>query len=418
MSIWLIILLTLTFSAFFSGMEIAFLSANRMHIELESKKGTFPFRILSYLSRNPGRFIAAMLVGNNVALVIYGLFMPDIVEPYLQWAGNKYLILLLTTLVGTLVILFVAEFIPKAIFNTRANELIKIFALPASLFYAIFYPIVGFVTFLSNLVIRGIFKAEMPRDQPVFGKIDLDNYIAEQTSRASSEEDVDPEIEIFQNALEFAETKVREFMIPRTEIMAVPVDEPIEKLKERFIEHGYSKILIYEENIDHIIGYVHAYELFKRPADIRSILRPLLFIPESMNANEVLNHLIRDKRSIAVIIDEFGGTSGLVTLEDVVEEIFGEIDDEHDTEDHVEQVLSESEFVFSGRLEIDYLNSKYDLELPESDNYSTLGGLIFERTETIPEKGTRIRVEDYVLVIKKVSSNRIEEVRVLVNNND
>ncbi len=413
MSYGLAILIALFFSAFFSGMEIAFVSSNKLHLELQHKKGLFPYSIISYLQKHRGRFIAALLIGNNVALVYYGQSMHQVLEPVFNMPNLPYLTLLFETLISTLIILFIAEFLPKAIFKARAEEALKKFAVPGMLFYILIFPFVIIVTGISNILLKVFFKTTVNSNEPAFTRIDLDHFIDSKTEN-NHQEEVDHEIEIFKNALEFPEQKVREFMIPRTEMVAVSETETVESLKQHFIETGFSKILVYRKNIDHIIGYVHAFELFNKPENLKSILRPVLFIPESMKADEILNLLTRENRSIAVVIDEFGGTSGMLTLEDVVEEIFGEITDEHDTEDLIETELNNHEFLFSARQEIDYLNNKYKLNLPESENYNTLSGLIFETTESIPEKGDEIKIGDYIFVITKVSSNRLEEVKLTV----
>ncbi|GGH65817.1 MAG: HlyC/CorC family transporter [Bacteroidetes bacterium] len=409
---YIVILLALLASAFFSGMEIAFLSANRLQIELESKKRRLPNIIISYLVKHPTRFISTMLVGNNVAIVLFGLYLPDILSPYFQWTDSEYLVLLLQTIISTVVVLFLAEYLPKALFSARSNEGLKAFSIPVVVFYLLTYPIVSGITSISKYLLRVVFKTNLDSDQPVFSKVDIDHYIEENTN--NDDEEVDHEIEIFRNALDFSDIKAREFMIPRTEILAAEKAEGISELHRRFIETGYSKIIVYNENIDNIIGYVHAYELFKKPENIRSILRPVSFIPETMTANDVLNLFTRDKRNMAIVLDEFGGTAGLITLEDVVEEIFGDIDDEHDTDELLERQVGPNEYIFSARLEIDYLNDEYRFSLPESDNYTTLGGLVTDMLESIPEKGERVALDDYILEVHDVSSNRLEEVRVLV----
>jgi CBS domain containing-hemolysin-like protein len=412
-----VILLSLLASAFFSGIEIAYVTSNKFHIEIENKKGNFSYQVLSKLMKKPARFIAAMLVGNNIALVVYGTFMPELLDPLLGGISNEYVLLLGQTLLSTIIILVLAEFLPKAVFNTHSTRLLEAFALPTQLFYWLFAPIVALMIWVSNFVMKYILKTDTAHTQQVFDKVDLDNYIRERTDAGTEEEDVDAEIQIFRNALDFSEIKAREFMVPRTEIEAVDVDAGLEELRARFIESNLSKILIYKNNVDNIIGYAHSFELFKLPKSIRSMLRPVSFIPESMAANEVLNLLIKERRSIAVVIDEFGGTSGLVTIEDIVEELFGEIDDEHDTEDLLEKQVHEDEWVLSARHEISYLNEKYDLQLPESENYTTLGGLILNLLESIPEKGERINLEHYLFEIKEVSNARIEEVRLIREDN-
>lgn len=417
--------MSLLFSAFFSGVEIAFVSSNKFHIEIENKKGNFAYQLLSQLVKKPSRFIATMLVGNNIALVIYGMFMPELLNPYLEainpYVGgfftNEYALLLVQTLISTILILVVAEFLPKAIFNTFSTRLLEVFALPSYIFYWLFYLIVSLMIGVSNFVMKYILRAGEEQGKQAFDKVDLDNYVRERTESSSQHEDEeDPEIQIFRNALGFSEQKAREFMIPRTEIIAMDVEADLASLTENFIESNLSKILIYKESVDNIIGYVHSFELFKKPKDIRSILRPVSFIPESMTANEILNSLIRDRRSIAVVLDEFGGTSGLITVEDVVEELFGEIDDEHDVEDLIDIKLSDAEYRFSARQEIDYINEKYNLELPESDNYNTLGGLILNHLESIPEKGELLHLDPFIMKIEEVSNSKIELVHLKISN--
>ncbi|HAD95752.1 MAG TPA: hemolysin [Cryomorphaceae bacterium] len=415
MSIVGYIILSILFSAFFCGVEIAFISSNRFHIEIENKKGNFAYQVISFLVKNPSRFIAAMLVGNNIALVLYGIFMPRLLNPVLGGLENEYVLLLIQTILSTVIILVIAEFLPKAVFNTHSTRLLEIFALPSSFFYFLFYPIVSFMMGISNFVMRYILRAKETESRLVFDRVDLDNYIRERTDNSSSGEvEEDPEIQIFRNALDFSNRKAREFMIPRTEIIAMDVVQDIKVLRDKFVESNLSKILIYKDSIDNIIGYTHSFELFKKPRNIRSILRPVSFIPESMPANEILNLLIRERRSIAVVLDEFGGTSGLVTVEDIVEELFGEIDDEHDVEELIETKLSENEYRFSARQEIDYLNEKYDLGLPESENYSTLGGLILDHLESIPQPGEKFHINPFVFSIDKVSNSRIEEIRLKI----
>lgn len=396
-------------------MEIAFVSSNKFHIEVENKKGNFAYQLLSQLVKKPSRFIATMLVGNNIALVIYGMFMPELLNPYLGFT-NEYVLLLVQTIISTIIILVVAEFLPKAIFNTYSTRLLEVFALPSYLFYWLFYIVVSFMIGVSNFVMKYILRAGEEKGKEAFDKVDLDNYIKERTeSSAQYEEEEDPEIQIFRNALGFSEQKAREFMIPRTEMIAIDVEQSIAVLTEKFIESNLSKILIYKESIDNIIGYVHSFELFKKPEDIRAVLRPVSFIPESMPANEILNLLIRDRRSIAVVLDEFGGTSGLITVEDVVEELFGEIDDEHDVEELIETKISDVEFRFSARQEIDFLNEKYSLNLPESENYTTLGGLILNHLESIPEKGEVLYLEPFIIKMEEVSNSKIELVHIKIS---
>ncbi len=413
MEILIIIAATVLFSAFFSGIEIAFVSANKFHIEVENKKGNFAYQIISYLVQNPSRFIAAMLVGNNIALVIYGIFMPQVLAPFIS-VDNPYLLLLYNTVLSTLLILVFAEFLPKAIFNSHSNRLLEVFALPSGLFYFLFFPVVSLMIGVSNFVMKYILKAKEDEEQKAFNKVDLDNYIRERTDTIDQDEEVDHEIQIFRNALEFGDVKAREFMVPRTEVVAMDVNSTVAELRTEFIDSSLSKILIYKESIDNIIGYVHSFELFKQPKQIREILRPVGFIPESMAANEILNLLIKERRSMVVVLDEFGGTSGLVTMEDVVEELFGEIDDEHDTEELLEKKLAVDLFLFSARQEIDQLNDKWNLELPESENYSTLGGLVINHLESIPEKGEELALGNYLLKVEQVSNAKIEVVQLKI----
>lgn len=411
MTYLIIIFLTIVFSALFSGLEMAYLSANKLHIELQRKKGVFPYAQLSYLVQNPARFIATILVGNNIALVVYGHYMHLELGPLFGFTSSEYLILFLETFCSTILILFLAEYIPKALFRAHADNMLKIFAIPAYLLYFLLYLPVSFFTGISNIVIKYFLRKEIPDYKPVFGRVELDNYVRERIAdQRDDEEEIDPELEIFKNALEFSTRKAREFMIPRTELTAMDVTGSIDEMKELLVETGFSKILVYDDSIDNVIGYAHAFELFRKPKDIRSILRPLLFIPESMKANEILNSFTRENRNMAIVIDEFGGTAGLITLEDVVEEIFGEIEDEHDTDEFIERKISESEYVFSSRLEIDYINDEYELDLPESDNYTTLGGWIIDEHESIPEKGEVIIIGNFSVTIRKVSDNRIEEI--------
>jgi len=413
LEILIIIAATVLFSAFFSGIEIAFVSANKFHIEVENKKGNFAYQIISYLVQNPSRFIAAMLVGNNIALVIYGIFMPQVLAPFIS-VDNPYLLLLYNTVLSTLLILVFAEFLPKAIFNSHSNRLLEVFALPSGLFYFLFFPVVSLMIGVSNFVMKYILKAKEDEEQKAFNKVDLDNYIRERTDTIDQDEEVDHEIQIFRNALEFGDVKAREFMVPRTEVVAMDVNSTVAELRTEFIDSSLSKILIYKESIDNIIGYVHSFELFKQPKQIREILRPVGFIPESMAANEILNLLIKERRSMVVVLDEFGGTSGLVTMEDVVEELFGEIDDEHDTEELLEKKLAVDLFLFSARQEIDQLNDKWNLELPESENYSTLGGLVINHLESIPEKGEELALGNYLLKVEQVSNAKIEVVQLKI----
>lgn len=417
---WLIaiICISLAFSAFFSGMEIAFVSSNKLRIELEKKQGKFAARILSLFLEQPSKFIATMLLGNNAALVIYGLGMAQLMEPTLRgWVDNEVFVLLTQTICSTLIILVTAEFLPKTIFVRNPNWWLSIMAVPLIVIWVSLYILTLFTVWLSKLVLK-IGKMNMTEDKPAFGRVDLDNYVREITERQEQAEALDSEIQIFQNALEFSSVKARDCMVPRTEIVAVDVDTDIDVLRQKFIDTGLSKILIYRDNIDHIIGYTHSLELFKQPQQIKNILLPVTIIPETITANNILEMFIQKNRGLAIVLDEFGGTSGMLTIEDIVEEIFGEIEDEHDTEELFEHQVNEVEFNLSGRHEIDYLNEKYKLDLPESDDYETLAGLVIHNCESIPEPETVIQVDKFTITVTEVSDNKIDQVKLLMENDE
>jgi len=424
----LIIILCLLLSAFFSGMEIAFVSSNKVHIELQKNKTDIIASILKILTKKPSKFIATMLVGNNIALVVYGFFMGDLVMEWfagMQPLQNQFLSYLITdaslftqTLISTLVILFTAEFLPKVFFQIYANVLLKVFSLPAFVFYYLFSFVSSFVIWISDIILKNIFKIEGDKVQLNFSKVELGDYINEQMETIESKEDVDSEIQIFQNALQFSEVKAREVMIPRNEIVAVDISEDTKNLTEIFTKTGLSKLLVYKESNDDIVGYVHSFEMFRQPKDIQSILMPVVFVPETMLVKEILNSLIKKGKSIAVVVDEYGGTSGMMTVEDIVEELFGEIEDEHDSVILVEETIRENLYKFSARLDVDYINEKYDLDLPESENYETLGGMIVNTTEEIPEVGEEVRIDQFTIKIMEASNKKIELVSVKVNSGD
>lgn len=351
-----------------------------------------------------------MLVGNNIALVVYGFFMGDLLMEYIPIAGFSGL--LIQTLISTLIILLTAEFLPKVFFQIYANSLVKIFAVPAYFFYFLFSLISEFIIWISDLVLKLIFKSEGDTVQLTFSKLELGNYISEQMEIAETKEEMDSEIQIFQNALDFSEVKSREAMIPRTEVVAVDINTTPKELAKIFTETGLSKILVYKENIDDILGYVHSFELFKKPASIKKVLMPVVFVPETMLVKDVLGILSKKRKSIAVVIDEYGGTSGIITVEDIIEELFGDIEDEHDSIALIEEELGDGHYKFSARLEVDYLNETYKLNLEESENYETLGGLIVNFTEEIPDQGETVEIEDYIFTILEVSSTKIELVEV------
>ncbi len=423
-----IIVSTLLLSAFFSGMEIAYVSSNKIHIELEKKQDDFLGKILRKLTAKPSKFIATMLIGNNIALVIYGFKMGDLlVEWFLSMLPSNstvlnYLLvdlqLLTQTVISTLIILLTAEFLPKVFFQIYANSLLKILALPAYIFYVFFSLISDFVLWISNAVLKNIFKANGEDVELVMTKVELGNYISEQMESVEDHDEVDSEIQIFQNALEFSEVKAREVMVPRTEITAVDISETIENLTQLFIETGRTKIIVYKNTIDDILGYVHAFELFKKPKTIKSILIPIGFVPETILIKDVLNILTKKRKSMSVVIDEYGGTSGIMTVEDIIEELFGEIEDEHDNVDLTEEQLSENTFKFSARLEVDYINETFKLNLPESENYETLGGLIVNATEEIPEENDDVLIDNFKFTIAEVSSTKIDVVLLKILEED
>ena len=409
-------------------MEIAFVSANKIHIEIEKKQEGFLAGILSRITQKPSKFIATMLIGNNAALVVYGFYMGDVLMQWFQGMlplENPLLQALLTdfslltqTVISTLIILITAEFLPKVLFQIYANSLLKILAFPAYLFYLLFSLLSDFVIRVSDVILKTFFRTDGDEVQLAFSKIELGDYITEQMETVEEEDEVDSEIQIFQNALEFSAVKAREVMVPRTEIMAVEIHETPKNLAKLFTETGYSKILVYKDTIDNIIGYIHSYELFKRPKTIKSILLPVEFVPETMLIQDILNVLTKKRKSMAVVLDEYGGTSGIMTVEDIVEELFGEIEDEHDSTDLHEEQLDIDTYKFSARHEVDYLNEQYKLDLPESEEYETLGGLIVNVTGEIPEQDSEIRIEGYLFTILEVSSTKIDLVALKVVEND
>lgn len=415
MSPLIVILICLVFSALFSGIEIAFISANKLKVQLDKKQGQLSSLLVSWFYQRQDFFIATMLVGNNISLVIYGLQTAILLEPIIhKWVVQDILVLIIQTFIATMVILLTAEFLPKTLFRIRPNKAVKLFSIPLLAFYVILFPITWLAVSSSNFLLRRIFRSAPGNEsnRGVFSKVDLSHLISLNTGNKSSDENNDHEMKLFQNALDFSNVKLRECMIPRTEIAAIEIMENIENLKKIFIGTGFSRILIYEENIDKIIGYAHHADLFKHPVDIRSIVRPVPIVPESMPANKLLQQLLANRLSTAIVVDEFGGTAGLVTIEDVLEEIFGEIEDEHDVQIHVEEQVSDSEFLLSGRLEIDYLNEKYNLGLPVSEEYETLAGLILDIHESIPPVNDSIPVDKFKFTIIESSETRIELVKL------
>ena len=409
----IIILTTLVLSAFFSGFEIAYVSSNKVHVEILKKQEGVIANVLTKLTRKPSKLLATMLVGNNVALVVYGFEMGKVMTVLLPPFFQN---VLWHTIISTLIILITAEFMPKVFFQIYANQLLKVFAIPAYFFYLLFYPFSSFVMWISDFVLRVFFKTKGDYEPLSFSKVELVDYISEQMENAPKKEEVDSEVQMFQNALEFSGVKAREIMIPRTEIVAVELNESIENLIATFVSSGFSKILIYNENIDDILGYVHSFDMFKKPKAIKEVLIPIVNIPETIQINEVLNILTRKRKSMAVVLDEYGGTSGIVTLEDIVEELFGEIEDEHDKDKFIEEQISDTEYLFSARLEVEYLNETYHLDIPESEEYETLGGFIVLHNEGIPTQGEVIEIPPFTFTIEACSQTKIETVRLTVNN--
>ena len=407
-------LLSLFFSAFFSGIEIAFISANKLQLELDKNTGKFPSNIISYFSKNESDFITTMLVGNNIALVVYGIVMTQILTPELsEYFSSSLSLLLAQTFITTIIVLITAEFLPKAIFRIFPNQILKIFSLPIWLFFVVFRPLALLMLNTANIILKYIFKQEISNDKQVFGKNDLDDFLSNVKS-AEGIEDTRVEVEMLQNALDLTDKKVRECMVPRTDIIAMDVLSSINDVKEKFIKTKLSKLLIYKGNIDKVIGYIHSSDLFKNPKNVRSVLLPISFVPESMLAMDMLNQFIENNKGVALVVDEFGGTSGMITIEDVTEEIVGEIVDEHDVEELTDEQLSENSFRFLGKIDIEMVNKKYNLQLPESDEYETIAGLLLHHFEEIPKKDDVIELEEYQFNIINVNETTIQEVRLEV----
>ncbi|MAD96873.1 MAG: hemolysin [Flavobacteriaceae bacterium] len=412
----LIIVISILLSAFFSGMEIAFVSSNKLHIELEKKRAGVVAKILARITKKSSRFITTMLVGNNIALVIYSYYMGRFLVDLLPLEGyNDFTILIIQTLISTSIILVTAEFLPKAIFRIYANEVLKLFAIPAFIFYYIFHVFSSVISGISDFLLKAFFKTDNLEAQTEFSKEELGHYISEQMEIGSDSDELDSEIQIFQNALEFHNVRAREIMVPRTEIISVDIHDNVTHLKNTFVETGISKVIVHNNSLDDILGYVSAFELFKKPKTIKSILLPVELIPESMMISDLLNLLTKKRKSVAIVIDEYGGTSGIITVEDIVEELFGEIEDEHDVQELREEVISETEFNFSARLEVDYVNETYNLNIPKSDAYSTLGGFIIDHTEDIPEEKEELEIENCTIKILKTSGSKIDEIHLEVH---
>jgi putative hemolysin len=413
-----IIILCLILCAFFSGMEIAFISSNKIYLEIEKKQENFISNILTKLTEKPSKFIAAMLIGNNIALVVYGFFMGDLLMRWIDLMSfhfSDFLSLLIQTLISTLIVLVTAEFFPKVFFQIYANTLMRVLALPAYAFYLLFYYISSFFIWVSDFVLIKFLKTEGDQAPLYFSKAELGNYITEQMSTVEDNEEMDSEIQMFQNALDFSGVKARDIMSPRTEIVAIDLFDSVAELKDLFIETGYSKIVVYQNSLDDIIGYVHSFDLFKKPKNIKSIVISVEFVPETIYIKEAMDLLTKKRKSVAVVLDEYGGTSGIITIEDIVEELFGEIEDEHDSDEELtEKELGDGVYVFSARLDVEYLNLTYKLNIPESDSYGTLGGFIVDSTKEIPLKGDVITIGIYHFVIEEATNKKIELVKMTI----
>ncbi|MCR6505406.1 MULTISPECIES: hemolysin family protein [Bacteroides] len=410
------LLITMALSAFFSGMEIAFVSVDKLRFEMERKAGVTSC-IISYFLRNPNNFISTMLVGNNIALVIYGILMAQLIEVNLL-AGiisNHFVMVLVQTIISTLIILVTGEFLPKTLFKINPNLMLRVCAIPLFICYVILFPISKFASGLSYLFLRvSGMKVNKEASAKAFGKVDLDYFIQSSIENAESEEELDAEVKIFQNALDFSNIKIRDCIVPRTEVVAVDLTTTLEELKCLFVESGISKIIVYDGNIDNVVGYIHSSEMFRNPVDWRNNVKEVPIVPETMSAHKLMKLFMQQKKTIAVVVDEFGGTAGIVSLEDLVEEIFGDIEDEHDNTSYVCKQLGEHEYVLSARLEIEKVNETFGIDLPESDDYLTVGGLILNRYQSFPKLHEVIEVDNYQFKIIKVTATKIELVRLKV----
>jgi CBS domain containing-hemolysin-like protein len=406
-------------SAFFSGMEIAFVSVDKLRFEMEKKPGIIS-SILSYFFHHSNNFISTMLVGNNIVLVVYGMLMAKIIETH--WlAGvpmNQFALLLIETVISTLIILVVGEFLPKTLFKINPNLMMKVFAIPLYLFYIILYPISKFSSALSYVFLR-LFGMDVNKEvsDKAFGRVDLDYFVTTSIENAENEDELDTEVKIFHNAMDFSSVKIRDCIVPRTEIVAVDVADPMSKLMNEFIESGISKVIVYDGNIDNIVGYIHSSEMFRNPTDWHKSIKKIPIVPETMSAHKLMSIFMQEKKSIAVVVDEFGGTAGIVSLEDLVEEIFGDIEDEHDNTSYICKQVGENEYLLSGRMEIEKVNETLDLDLPESDDYLTVAGLILDVYQSFPKLHDVVTVGKYEFKMIKMTATKIEIVRLKVNEN-
>jgi CBS domain containing-hemolysin-like protein len=413
---YLLIFTSLLFSAFFSGMELAYLASNRLKIEVQIKQKSFQGKILSVLYKKDSTMIAMLLLGNNIALVVYGISAANILNPIISDWGitNNATILILQTLLSTLLVLVTAEFLPKAIVQINPNNFLNIGSLILLIIFWILFLPTQVILLLSNLILK-LFGIQNQNSDKVFSKVDLEHYVDDLSSRIKAEQEFSNEMLILRNALDFSNVKARDCMVPRTEIIAVDIDEELEVVQKQFINKGLSKIIVYRDSIDNIIGYVHSYDLFTRPQSIKQVLKPISFVPTVITGKELLEKFTKQAGSLAVVTDEYGGTAGIITLEDVIEEIFGEIEDEHDNEDWMEERINDKEFLFSARVDIDYLIETYNLDLEESNEYETLAGLMIFHLEKIPEQNTTLRIGNYKFIIEEVSDRKIEKVRLIID---
>jgi CBS domain containing-hemolysin-like protein len=419
MNLLLVILITILFSAFFSGMEIAFISANRLRLELDKKHNIVFSNIISLFTKHPGQFIATMLVGNNLALVIYGIAFAKLLKPILDvYIHSNLLVLLTQTIISTLLILGTAEYLPKMLFRINPNKILKFFTVPIAFFYFLFYPVTKVAIWISKFVLKYFLNEQINNmdEKTVFSRIDLAHFVNEPENNipSQSNQEIDNEVKLFRNALDFSKVKLRDIMVPRTEMVALDIESTIEELHQKFIDTGYSRILFYSGNIDNIVGYIHHSVIFTNPDSVKSNLRKVIIVPETMPASKLFSQFIQQRLGIAIVVDEFGGTSGMVTSEDILEEIFGEIEDEHDTTDLISKQINPTEFVFSGRLELDELNETFNLEFPENENFETLAGYILYNHESIPKINTIITIDQYQFKILKASNTKIELVRLKI----
>ncbi len=406
----------MVFSAFFSGMEIAFVSSNRMLAEMDKEKQKFSGYFLQTFYRHPNNFVSTMLVGNNIALVVYGILFAELFDRTLFKGMDATFTVPADTILSTLIVLFTGEFLPKTLFKSNANRLLSFFAFPAYLCYVVLWPISRFSTMLSRVILRIFgFKIEKEKNDDAFTKVDLDYLVQSSIDNAENEDDIDEEVKIFQNALDFADTKVRDCMVPRTEIKAVEDNCSLDELMTVFVESGKSKIIVYHEDVDHITGYIHSSEMFRQPEKWLDNIQQMPYVPETMTARKLMQMFLQQKKSLAVVVDEFGGTSGIVSLEDIVEEIFGEIEDEHDSSNYVAKQLPDGEYILSARLEIDTINEKFDLDLPESEEYMTLGGLILHYYQSFPKLNEVVKIGRFEFRIIKNTMTKIELVRLKVD---